>query len=72
LLINVACHSDAHEQAKWFGDDIGLKSDKYAYEFGTMRAAAAVCDGSAPAARRCTDSGSGWSLRCTGTGRSET
>src|SRR5205814_1940573 len=41
LLINVACHSDAHEQAKWFGDDIGLKSDKYAYEFGTMRAAAA-------------------------------
>jgi hypothetical protein len=26
LLINVGCHSDAHEQAKWFGDDeyIGL------------------------------------------------
>jgi hypothetical protein len=22
LLINVGCHSDAHEQAKWFGDDI--------------------------------------------------
>ena len=22
LLVNVGCHSDAHEQAKWFGDDI--------------------------------------------------
>ncbi|MGA9102562.1 HD domain-containing phosphohydrolase [Aeromicrobium sp.] len=31
LLTNVGCHSDAHEQAKWFGDDIGLKADKYAY-----------------------------------------
>src|SRR4029078_1876014 len=29
LLVNVACHSDAHEQAKWFGDDIALKADKY-------------------------------------------
>jgi hypothetical protein len=26
LLVNVGCHSDAHEQAKWFGDDIALKS----------------------------------------------
>src|SRR6516165_7142123 len=41
LLINVGCHSDAHEQAKWFGDDIGLKSDKYDYEFRSLRAAAA-------------------------------
>jgi HD-GYP domain-containing protein (c-di-GMP phosphodiesterase class II) len=31
LLVNVGCHSDAHEQAKWFGDDIALKADKYAY-----------------------------------------
>lgn len=31
LLVNVGCHSDAHEQAKWFGDDIGLKADKYTY-----------------------------------------
>ena len=31
LLTNVGCHSDAHEQAKWFGDDIGLKADKYNY-----------------------------------------
>jgi HD-GYP domain-containing protein (c-di-GMP phosphodiesterase class II) len=29
LLINVGCHSDAHEQAKWFGDDIALKATKY-------------------------------------------
>jgi len=29
LLVNVGCHSDAHEQAKWFGDDIEMKSDKY-------------------------------------------
>jgi HD-GYP domain-containing protein (c-di-GMP phosphodiesterase class II) len=29
LLVNVGCHSDAHEQAKWFGDDIALKSTKY-------------------------------------------
>ena len=28
LLVNVGCHTDAHEQAKWFGDDIALKSDE--------------------------------------------
>jgi HD-GYP domain-containing protein (c-di-GMP phosphodiesterase class II) len=32
LLINVGCHSDAHEQAKWFGDDIGVKAIKYDHE----------------------------------------
>jgi HD-GYP domain-containing protein (c-di-GMP phosphodiesterase class II) len=31
LLTNVGCHSDAHEQARWFGDDIALKHDKYDY-----------------------------------------
>jgi HD-GYP domain-containing protein (c-di-GMP phosphodiesterase class II) len=41
LLVNVGCHSDAHEQAKWFGDDIALKSGKYDYEFRSLRAAAA-------------------------------
>jgi HD-GYP domain-containing protein (c-di-GMP phosphodiesterase class II) len=41
LLINVGCHSDAHEQAKWFGDDIAMKSGKYDYEFRSLRAAAA-------------------------------
>ena len=29
LLVTVGCHADAYEQAKWFGDDIGLKSTKY-------------------------------------------
>ncbi|MGA7417014.1 MAG: HD domain-containing phosphohydrolase [Acidimicrobiales bacterium] len=36
LLINVACHSDAHEQAKWFGDDIAMKSGKYSHEIGSI------------------------------------
>src|ERR1700755_3404909 len=39
MLVNVGCHSDAHEQAKWFGDDIALKSLKYEHEFGRVRAA---------------------------------
>src|SRR6201992_1492630 len=37
LLINVGCHADAHEQAKWFGDDITLKSGKYQHELRSMR-----------------------------------
>jgi hypothetical protein len=41
LLINVGCHSDAHEQAKWFGDDIALKSIKYDHEPRSLRGAAA-------------------------------
>jgi HD-GYP domain-containing protein (c-di-GMP phosphodiesterase class II) len=36
-LVNVGCHVDAHEQAKWFGDDIALKSGKYAHELGSVR-----------------------------------
>jgi HD-GYP domain-containing protein (c-di-GMP phosphodiesterase class II) len=42
LLVNVGCHTDAHEQSRWFGDDIALKSDKYAYEFRSLRGAAAT------------------------------
>lgn len=41
LLVNVGCHTDAHEQAKWFGDDIALKSGKYDHRLGSLRAAAA-------------------------------
>ncbi|HEY7011126.1 MAG TPA: HD domain-containing phosphohydrolase [Streptosporangiaceae bacterium] len=41
LLVNVGCHADAHEQAKWFGDDITLKSGKYSYELGSVRGALA-------------------------------
>jgi HD-GYP domain-containing protein (c-di-GMP phosphodiesterase class II) len=42
LLVNVGCHSDAHEQAKWFGDDISLKATKYDHEQRGVRAAAAT------------------------------
>ena len=49
LLVNVGCHTDAHEQAKWFGDDIALKADKYEHELrGLAGAAAACCGCSAP------------------------
>jgi HD-GYP domain-containing protein (c-di-GMP phosphodiesterase class II) len=37
LLVNVGCHTDAHEQAKWFGDDISLRSTKYAYSSRGLR-----------------------------------
>jgi HD-GYP domain-containing protein (c-di-GMP phosphodiesterase class II) len=40
LLVSVGCHSDAHEQAKWFGDDIALKSIKYDHEPRSLRMAA--------------------------------
>ena len=40
LLINVGCHADAHEQAKWFGDDIAVKSIKYDHEQRSIRMAA--------------------------------
>jgi HD-GYP domain-containing protein (c-di-GMP phosphodiesterase class II) len=42
LMINVGCHADAHEQAKWFGDDIALKAVKYQHEFPSMRGMAAT------------------------------
>lgn len=37
LLVNVGCHSDAHEQAKWFGDDIAMKAGKYEYPLRGFR-----------------------------------
>ena len=39
LLVNVGCHSDAHEQAKWFGDDLALKATKFDYEPRSAREA---------------------------------
>ena len=30
LLAWVGCHTDAYEQAKWFGDDINIKADAFA------------------------------------------
>jgi HD-GYP domain-containing protein (c-di-GMP phosphodiesterase class II) len=41
LLVNVGCHSDAHEQANWFGDDIAVKSIKYDHEPRSLRMQAA-------------------------------
>ena len=38
LLVNVGCHTDAHEQAKWFGDDIALRAGKYRHEPRSVRA----------------------------------
>ena len=37
LLVNVGCHADAHEQAKWFGDDIALRAGKYRHELRSAR-----------------------------------
>jgi HD-GYP domain-containing protein (c-di-GMP phosphodiesterase class II) len=42
LLINVGCHTDAHEQARWFGDDIALKATKYDYPLRGVRGAVAA------------------------------
>jgi HD-GYP domain-containing protein (c-di-GMP phosphodiesterase class II) len=43
LLVNVGCHADAHEQAKWFGDDIALKSNKFAsYDMRSLRSSLAT------------------------------
>jgi HD-GYP domain-containing protein (c-di-GMP phosphodiesterase class II) len=41
LLVNVGCHSDAHEQAKWFGDDIALKARKYDHDQRSVHGALA-------------------------------
>lgn len=35
-------HTDAHEQAKWFGDDFALKAVTYKHEMRSLRGAAAT------------------------------
>ncbi|MGN6475140.1 MAG: HD domain-containing phosphohydrolase, partial [Mycobacteriales bacterium] len=40
LLVGVGCHTDAHEQAKWFGDDIAMKSHKYDHKMPSLAGAA--------------------------------
>jgi HD-GYP domain-containing protein (c-di-GMP phosphodiesterase class II) len=40
LLVSVGCHTDAHEQAKWFGDDIALRATKYDHDLHGLSAAA--------------------------------
>jgi HD-GYP domain-containing protein (c-di-GMP phosphodiesterase class II) len=42
LLINVGCHADAHEQAKWFGDDFAVKSIKFEHGVGLRGAFAGM------------------------------
>src|SRR4051794_21300103 len=42
LLVNVGCHTDAHEQARWFGDDLAMKATKYEYEPFSARDMAAM------------------------------
>ena len=39
LLAWVGCVADAHEMAKWFGDDIAAKALKYEHEMGGVRGA---------------------------------
>src|SRR5256885_126702 len=41
MLVNVGCHSDAHQQAKWCGDDIARMPGKYAHGRRSSGAAAA-------------------------------
>ncbi len=41
LLVNVACHADAHEQARWFGDDIALRATKYRHDARSLPGALA-------------------------------
>jgi hypothetical protein len=41
LLVNAGCHTDAHEQAKWFGDDFAVKSTKYEHKMRSAGGAAA-------------------------------
>jgi hypothetical protein len=62
LLVNVGCHADAHEQAKWFGDDIALKSGSTSMSWAACAPRWRLCGWSARATRRCTGSGSGSSL----------
>jgi len=42
LLVNVGCHTDAYEQARWFGDDIAMRATKYEYEPFSARDIAAM------------------------------
>jgi len=41
-MINIGCHTDAHEQAKWFGDDIAVKATKYTRSLHGVRSTVAT------------------------------
>ena len=60
LLAYVGCHVDAHEQAKWFGDDLVAKGDARLTDLDGGRATWRSSSGtSAPAVRRSSGCGSG-------------
>lgn len=42
LLVNVGCHTDAHEQARWCGDDLAMKATKYDHEQHSLAEVAAM------------------------------
>jgi HD-GYP domain-containing protein (c-di-GMP phosphodiesterase class II) len=42
LLVNVGCHTDAYEQARWFGDDIAMRATKYDHEQFSAREIASM------------------------------
>ena len=70
LLAWVGCHTDAYEQAKWFGDDVTLKRDAHYYyrlgpgRAGDRRSCSSMSAGAGGRWRR--GPGSGW--RSWGTG----
>ena len=67
LLVNVGCHTDAHEQAYWFGDDIAMKATKYDAEpFSAADMVDDAPDARLRRARRCTGCESGSTSRCRG------
>ena len=61
LLVDVGCHTDAHEQAKWFGDDIAAQVGKYEHEPVACARPRRAWPRSGPGTRRCTASASAWS-----------
>jgi hypothetical protein len=63
LLVSVGCHSDAHEQAKWFGDDIVLKAGKFRHDQRSVGGLVAGLRLLERAARRCTAFAWAWSSR---------
>src|SRR4051794_11406797 len=42
LLVNVGCHTDSYEQAKWFGDDLALRATKFDHEPKSVSEAATM------------------------------
>src|SRR5437764_6849963 len=55
LIAWMGCHSNSHEQAKWFGDDIAFRADSYQVDWTPMalaRYSMGKIGAGAPAPRR--------------------